>query len=148
MSTDVTECHPPDCNWEKRQKHASFFQNQIGFVQQAALAEIAALMILLTVIFMLSKLSVITPNQDIIVVIFGIISLFIVSILIAKGFIRSAYRIRDTYLSEHDILFPGSTPYSLESYLLNFADNRPAPARKSAEQPPSEQDEGETGKSD
>ncbi len=125
MKEEVAGFCPADCNWEQRQKHASFFQTQIGSVQQAALAATAFSTILLTATFAFKDFSDLSPDEYWIIVIFGVFLWFLSGGLTVYSFGRSARRIRNTYLSEHAMLFPGSTPYSLESYLLNFAEKTP-----------------------
>lgn len=122
-------------DWEQRQKHASFFQTQLGSAQQAAIGSQTSATLLLTMGLALSKFSGVGPGQDWSVVFVSALGWLVLGGLLTSGFSKSACRIRNTYLAEHAQLFPDALPYRLESYLLDFADNLPARFSRSANEP-------------
>jgi len=114
-----------DANWELRQKHAAFFQTQIGSVQQAAIASQTMSALLVSLGLAMSKFSGVAPSQDWTLLSLAVLGWLLLTLLLTSGFSVSATRIEKTYLEEHERLFAGQTPYRLESFLLGVARNFP-----------------------
>lgn len=123
MSTSMTCAAPSVADWEAQQKHASFFQAQLSFPQQAAIASNAAMSILVTLGIAMKSFSGVTGDQDWQVLFVTVIAWMAVTFWLMAGFARSAWRVRARYRSEQVTLFPQAEPYRLESFLLDFADN-------------------------
>lgn len=115
----------PSADWERRQKHAAFFQTMLGSVQQSALSMNTTAVILITVGSVVAKFSGVLESHDWIIFAIAIVAWALLSGILVSGFGRSAMRIEATYLKEHAELFPSAGPYRLESYLLDFAERNP-----------------------
>lgn len=115
--------HPVDIltdkdTWESRQKHASFFQNQLGSWQQSAIASLSLTTNIIVIGFFMTRLlghSNLNIFHCIIAVVFAWLMLMIT---LAIRFMQSALRIEREYHDEHRKFFPGTSRYRLESYLL------------------------------
>jgi len=114
-----------DANWEARQKHAAFFQTQIGSAQQAAIASHTTSALLITLGLAVTKFAEVTPSQSWTLLFVATFFWLILTLVLTGGFSASAVRINKAYREEHDRLFPGQQPYRLESYLLGVAQNIP-----------------------
>lgn len=112
-------------NWEQRQTHTAFYQAQISSTQQAAIFAMGASPLLFVLGDTMTKLSGLRGDQDWAVLFVTIFAWFILNTIFAVSFSHSAARIRAAYHKEHAELFPGSDPYLLESFLLDFSDKNP-----------------------
>ncbi len=108
--------------WEQRHKHAGFYQTQINAVQQASLAFNTAGTVIITLSVAMTKLSDFAGGGDFWPIFLGVVGWVILTFILTNSYQRSAERVRAAYEKEHALLFPGLTPYRLESYLLRYSD--------------------------
>lgn len=117
MSIEADGCSEAD-DWERRQKHAAFYQGTLTSVQQAATGFFTSAALLITLGVAMMKMSGMKAGQDWFALLAGVVGWLVITFLMRATFGPVAERINVAYLAEHAELFPGRTPYRLESYLL------------------------------
>ncbi len=115
----------PVSDWELRQKHTTFFQAMLGSVQQGAISANTASAVIVTLGGIMAKFSDVLPSQGWIILLITVVAWIFLTGMLVTSFSRSAVRIETAYLLEHEKLFPNTSPYHLESFLLDFADKNP-----------------------
>ncbi|RZL81498.1 MAG: hypothetical protein EOP66_05810 [Sphingomonas sp.] len=112
-------------DWERRQKHAAFFQTMIASVQQSAISANTASAVIITLGGVMAKFSDVLPADGWMILFVSTIAWVALTATLVTSFSRSAVRIDEAYKREHAQYFPGAMPYRLESFLLDFADRNP-----------------------
>lgn len=112
---------------EARQRHATFYQSKLANIQQGAVAALTGS----TVIFTVAAIFVKEIEFDGRIVVIGAATLawLFLLFLLSASHSASASRVRAAYIQEHALLFEGTRPYRLESFLLESADRMPKAIR-------------------
>jgi len=97
---------------------ASFFQAQVGLMQQAAIGAQATAALVITLGLGMAKFSGVAAGQDWTALLFGVLGWLLLVVLLTASFGKAARRIERAYLADQARLFPGAEPYRLESVLL------------------------------
>lgn len=126
MSTKAEEVGEPSIanDWERRQKHAAFYQETLNAVQQTAMAFFTSSALLVTLGIAMMNLSGLRQGQEWFAIYSGVFGWVLVIFGIRAQFGPAAERIDAAYREEHAKLFPATSLYRLESFLLPATDRR------------------------
>lgn len=116
-------------DWEARQRHATFYQSKIANIQQGAVAALTGSTIIFTVLAVFVKDLELDSEGRTVVIGAAILVWLLLLFMLSASHGASASRVRETYIKEHALLFAGTRPYRLESFLLESADRMPQVGR-------------------